>query len=219
MRENKILKILLSACLVLSLAGCAKREVKNLSSRGKNIVCFGDSITFGYGVAQGQDYPAALAKMLNAPVINGGVDGETSSEAMGRLNKDVLEKEPLLVLIEFAGNDFLEKIPLKTTVNNIREMARRAQAKQAMVAILDISSGLFLREYRLELQKLAVEEGAIFVPSILRGIITNPSMKSDFFHPNADGYKIIAHRVYREIMPYLLRREILQYGAEGVPPK
>jgi acyl-CoA thioesterase-1 len=215
MRKNKFWSMFCVVCGIIALAGCVKREVKNIASSGKNIICFGDSITFGYGVAQGEDYPTVLSKMVSLPVINSGIDGETSSDALQRMETDVLKKDPLLVIIEFCGNDFLEKIPLETTVHNIREMVKRAQARKAMVAIVDISSGLFLREYRLEFKKLADEEGAIFVPSILRGIITNPSMKSDFFHPNADGYKIVAHRVYREIFPYLSRREVLRFGAEG----
>jgi lysophospholipase L1-like esterase len=72
-----------------------------------------------------------------------------------------------------------------------------------MVAIVDISAGMFMREYRVALSKVAGEEGAIFIPSILRGIVTNPSMKSDFLHPNKQGYKIVARRVYRSILPYL----------------
>jgi lysophospholipase L1-like esterase len=181
-----------------------------LDSKGKNIICFGDSITFGYGVAPGEDYPSVLDKMtIDIPVINAGIDGDTSAEALKRIESDVFDRDPLLVIIEFSGNDFLRQIPKETTVHNIKEMVRRAQARKAMVAIVDISAGLFLRDYRVAFNSLAKEEGAIFVPSVLSGIITNPSMKSDFIHPNADGYKIIAQRVYRAIMPYLLRRAVL----------
>jgi lysophospholipase L1-like esterase len=60
-----------------------------------------------------------------------------------------------------------------------------------------------LREYRLSFRKLAQEEGAIFIPAVLTGILTNPSMKSDFLHPNASGYKVIAERIYQAIKPYL----------------
>ncbi|MBI5145140.1 MAG: hypothetical protein HZA27_03030, partial [Candidatus Omnitrophica bacterium] len=58
-----------------AVIGCAKREIKNIDAKGKTIVCFGDSITFGYGVQPGEDYPAALAKIINFPVVNAGIDG------------------------------------------------------------------------------------------------------------------------------------------------
>jgi lysophospholipase L1-like esterase len=72
-----------------------------------------------------------------------------------------------------------------------------------MTAIVDISAGFFMREYRLRLAELARQTGSIFVPAVLNGILTNPSMKSDFMHPNAHGYKIVAQRVYCAIKPYL----------------
>jgi acyl-CoA thioesterase-1 len=201
MRRNKLLFI--AFIVFIALSGCEKREIKNINSRGTNIICFGDSITFGYGVNTGQDYPSILSKMLDMPVINAGIDGDNTTEALKRINSDVLEKEPLLVIIEFGGNDFLARVPINTTINNIKEMIERIQEKEAIVALCDISAGLFLRDYRLEYKKIAKEKQAIFIPSILRGIITNPHMKSDFLHPNADGYKVIAQRIYHAVLPYL----------------
>jgi len=203
MRKNRLLVIALLSYSVIALNSCAKREIKNIDAKGKNIICFGDSITFGYGANPGEDFPSALAKMVNIPIINAGIDGDTSVEALQRLGSDVLDREPLLVIIEFGGNDFLRKIPKEVTLNNVKAMVEKIQAKQAMVAIADISAGLFLKEYRKAFYNLAQEKGAIFIPGILSGIITNPRMKSDFIHPNADGYKMIAQRIYRTILPYL----------------
>jgi lysophospholipase L1-like esterase len=185
------------------IIGCAKREIKNVDSKGKNIICFGDSITFGYGANPGEDYPTELSKLLNIPVINAGVDADTTFIALRRLEPDVLSKQPYLVIVEFCGNDFIKKISKEDTIRNLREIIRKIQKQGAMVALVDISAGFFLREYRIAFKKLAQEEGAIFVPAILSGILTNPSMKSDFLHPNATGYKIVAERIYRAIKPYL----------------
>jgi acyl-CoA thioesterase-1 len=201
--------VLLCSC-VFVLLGCYKRQIKNLNSKGKNIICFGDSITFGYGANPGDDYPSILSKMLMSEVINAGSVGDTSLEALKRLEQDVLTKDPLLVLIEFGGNDFISKLPLEVTINNTREMTERIQSRGAMVAIVDISAGLFLKDYRSALSRVAKEKDAIFIPGVLSEIITNPSMKSDFFHPNAAGYKIIAKRIYRGIKPYLKQNTSLK---------
>jgi len=68
MRVSKILTslvIIFILVFILLLPGIySRREIKNISSKGKNIICFGDSITFGYGVNPGEDYPAALAKLV-----------------------------------------------------------------------------------------------------------------------------------------------------------
>jgi len=209
-RSNLLLVAFIGFVAFIALWGCAKREIKNIDSKGKNIVCFGDSMTFGYGAEPGADYPSALTKMTSIPVINAGIDGDTSTEALKRLESDVLERDPLLVIIEFGGNDFLRKIPQEVTLNNVKEMIEKIQAKGAMAAIVDISAGMFLAEYRAAFSKLAREKGTIFISSILSGIITNPSMKSDFIHPNADGYNVIAQRIYRVITPYLNQNTLLK---------
>lgn len=203
MKINRILVIGLLGCWVIASGGCAKREIKNLSSSGKNIICFGDSITFGYGAAKGDDYPTALGRMVSLPVINLGIDGDTSTDALKRIELDVLSREPFLVIVEFCGNDFIKKVPKETTYKNIREIVERIQRKGALVALVDISAGLFLSEYRAAFKTIAQETGAVFIPEVLRGIVTNPSMKSDFLHPNARGYKLIAQRVHKIISSYL----------------
>ena len=185
------------------LAGCAKNEIKNINSTGKNIICFGDSITFGYGAVGGEDYPTALGKLVRIPVINAGVDGDTTFAALERLENDVLVKNPRLVIVEFCGNDFIKKVPKEDTLKNLSKIIDRIQEKGAMVALVDISSGMFFQEYRQAFKKLAAEKRAIFIPVILSKIITNPAMKSDFFHPNARGYKLIAGRIHRAIGEYV----------------
>ncbi len=185
------------------LLGCAKNEIRNIGSKGQNIICFGDSLTFGYGASPGEDYPAELGKLVKLPVINAGGDGDTTFIALERLDNDVLAKNPRLVIVEFCGNDFLKKIPREETVRNLSKIIDRIQEKGAMVALVDISSGMFFQEYRRVFKKLAAEKGAIFIPVVLGKIITNPAMKSDFFHPNARGYRIIASRVYNVINRYI----------------
>jgi len=180
-------------------------QIKNVYSKGKSIVCFGDSITFGYGADPGGDYCSALAKMTTFEVINAGIDGDTTTEALKRIDSDVLSRDPLLVIVEFGGNDFLRKVPEEVTLNNMREMIDKIHAKGAMVAVVDISAGMLLKQYYGAFRNLTREKDAIFIPRLLSGIITNPSLKSDFIHPNSAGYNVIAHRIYRIILPYLNR--------------
>jgi lysophospholipase L1-like esterase len=204
-QKAQVRRLFFIFCLLsfVLLAGCGKREIKNINSQGENIICFGDSITFGYGANPGEDYPSALGKLVSLPVINSGVDGNTTFEALERLGNDVLAKNPRLVIVEFCGNDFLKKISKDDTVRNLKVIIERIQDKGAMVALVDISAGMFFWEYREAFKKLAAEKKAIFIPVILNRIITNPAMKSDFFHPNVRGYKVIAKRIYQAISVYI----------------
>jgi len=69
------------------------------------ILCIGDSHTVGLGAAYDDSYPRQLEKMLNAGnfkkkfiVINGGVVGSNSSQALKKLRKDMEEYGPDLVI-------------------------------------------------------------------------------------------------------------------------
>jgi acyl-CoA thioesterase I len=207
----KITSFILSTSLFILIifhAGCSGNNIANLESRGKNIICFGDSITRGKGVNPDESYPAALAKMSSLPVINAGINSDISPEAVKRVQTDVLDNDPLLVIIEFGGNDYLNKVPLEETIGNIEAMVKAVQARGAMVAIADISNTIFMGEYNQELKRLSRKYRAIFIPRLLEGIVADPSLKSDAIHPNAKGYKIIAYRVYRGIISSLNRNAI-----------
>jgi lysophospholipase L1-like esterase len=206
-------KIIIAGIVLLGIAALifntlGRWRIKNTNSRGTNIICFGDSITFGHGAKPGEDYPSLLAKMTRFPVVNAGIDNDTTEEGLKRIDADILSRSPLLVVIEFGGNDFLRKCPLQQTVKNVGEMVDKIQAAGAMVALFDISAGLILGEYRQPYRDIAAEKGAIFIPGALAGIFSNPDLKSDFIHPNALGYKAIVQRVYRSVIPYLNQNAI-----------
>lgn len=210
-RAKKLLLLFGIFCIVIiCLAACTQKEIKNIDSAGKNIICFGDSITFGYGAEEGQDFPRLLSRMTEIPVINSGLDGDDTISALKRLENDVLDREPLLVVIEFGGNDFLRKVTLEDTLKNIEEMIKAIHTAGAMVAVADISMGIIMNNYSSGFRKLSKKHQVIYIPNLLKGIITDASLRSDFIHPNASGYKVIAHRIYRAIIPYLNRNTMLR---------
>ncbi|MBL7081863.1 MAG: arylesterase [Candidatus Omnitrophica bacterium] len=214
-KKNNLIRLLLLwtlAFLFFISLSCTRYEVKNIHSRGKEIICFGDSITAGAGVSEKENYPYFLSELLDYSVINAGRDGETSSDGLRRLDKDVLSYQPRLVIIEFGGNDFLRKLPLTQTINNIRIMTERIQAGGAMVAIADVSSSIAMKTYRDSYKKLAYQTQAIFIPSLLQEIITNPSLKSDYIHPNAKGNQLIAKGIYQAIRPFLKQNNLRQHA-------
>ena len=72
----------------------------------KNIVLFGDSLTYGYGVFKKDSIAALLQeKFKKLAVINSGVNGDTTREALKRLDYDVLSFSPVAVTVLFGSND------------------------------------------------------------------------------------------------------------------
>jgi lysophospholipase L1-like esterase len=201
------------AAVFFAAGGCMKGGVANVDSRGKTIICFGDSVTFGCGAGgPGKDYPAQLGKMTSFPVINSGINDETSGQAVKRLQNDVLDKDPIIVIVEFGGNDFLNMQPVPQTMANIEEIIKRIQKRGAMVALADISSEFVMSEYTPGFRQLSQKYGTILIPGLLADIMTEPTLKSDFIHPNAKGYRIVAQRIYRAIIPYLNQNAMLRKG-------
>src|ERR1035441_441230 len=90
------------------------------------IVCFGDSITAGFGLDAGQSFPDLLQQDLDGRairyrVVNLGVNGDTTQDGLARLPMALAEK-PALVLLELGGNDGLRGIPLAITQANLARM-------------------------------------------------------------------------------------------------
>jgi lysophospholipase L1-like esterase len=86
-------------------------DIENTDPR---IVCFGDSVTFGWNIRYDLSYPYLLGKNLvgkypEVRVINCGVGGNTVTDALARIEKDVLSYKPDLVIINFGLNDGMLK--------------------------------------------------------------------------------------------------------------
>ncbi|MDD5258410.1 MAG: arylesterase [bacterium] len=194
---------LLFLAMILPMGACGPK-VANTSAKGSNIICFGDSLTAGYGAKPGEDYPAVLSKLLGQPVINAGSSGNTTRQALERLETDVLDKDPKLVIVQFGANDFFRKIPKNETRDNLDQIVLKIQEKGAMVAIAGVRIGLLVDEYDEVFERVASDRKCIYIPNIIKDIFTDPSKKSDEIHPNASGYGIIAQRVYNKIKPYIL---------------
>lgn len=199
--KRKTLYLILSSLLLLS--GCAQREIKNIDSLGENIVCFGDSLTTGEGAEPGNDYPSILAKQISLPVINAGKAGDTTYDALERLHYDVLEKKPLMVIIVLGGNDFLDKVPLKDTFRNLEVIVERVQDAGGIAVLAELHSRMILSAYSKGYRRIARKHKAVLVPELLDGIINKPFLKSDYIHPNASGYQIMAARITRAIQPII----------------
>jgi acyl-CoA thioesterase I len=94
-------------------------------------------------------------------------------------------------------------MPLQETKRNLEEIVRRIQNHGAMVVIVGMKLGLFTDEYGPLFQDIADRLGALYVPQLLNGILTDSKLKSDGIHPNAAGYQLMAERMVKQIKPLL----------------
>ncbi|HXI13300.1 MAG TPA: arylesterase [Thermoanaerobaculia bacterium] len=170
-------------------------NLTNLRSRGSSLIAFGDSLTAGYGATLPEAYPARLSSMIGAEVINAGVSGDTTESARERLDRDVLSREPRIVIVGLGGNDFLRAVAIAETESNLRTIVRKIHSAGSMVVLLGYRFPSFKANYEAMYERVAEEEGALLIPDLLDGITSNRALKSDEIHPNARGYQLMAERI------------------------
>lgn len=210
MSASRLLKILLSLILVVVVAVAAWRwstrervyAIVNEHPTGKNIIAFGDSLTEGVGASRGKTYPDRLSASLNVPILNKGVRGNTTSEALARLDRDVLAHDPKIVLLLLGGNDLLRRAPRDETLRDYEEIVKRIQARGALVIVLTLEVGAG-SELASSVRKIAENRGCPMVRDILGGIIGHSELMSDLIHPNEPGYEILAKKVEPVLAKYL----------------
>lgn len=187
--------------LVLScalLAGCGRRRFRKLVA-GDAILAVSDSLTAGFGAPKGANYPAQLAQILGHKVINGGVSGDTSAQALARL-PDLLVQKPKLVVVSIGGNDFLQRQPESGTRENIRKMVadiRATGVPAVLVAIPHFTTGALLgmvSEHPLYAE-LADELDVPLLKGAWADILGDKDLKSDAVHANAAGYRLFAEQL------------------------
>jgi acyl-CoA thioesterase I len=167
-------------------------------------VAFGDSLTAGEGAAPGEDYPAALGLRLGVAITNLGVRGETTAEALGRLEA-AARLHPRVVLLCLGGNDGLQQVPDKQTFANLGSMIDRFVQEGSFVVLIGIHGVSLVDRYDKPFRNLARQKRVLLVPNMLRGVLGQPRLMADYVHPNGEGYQVIAVRLESVLRPLLPR--------------
>jgi len=178
-------------------------SIRNIDSTGRTIVCFGDSLTYGTGASEGNDYPSRLAGRIGLPVINAGVPGDTTADALERLERDVLSRSPRMVLLTLGGNDLKNGVPREKAFDNLRAVVEAMQEAGALVVVGGVDLPFYGRGFGQAYEDLAEETGSVLIPNVYRGIMGKPDRMSDRIHPNDRGYAVMARHFHEAIEPYL----------------
>ncbi|TYB76281.1 arylesterase [Bizionia myxarmorum] len=220
-----ILALLLYAC------GDAKSEktTENIPSveqtettteaetKTKTILCFGDSITAGYGLDDSKDgYPEVLQQQIDSlkldyTVINSGVSGETTAGGKSRIDW-VIKQTPTIFLLELGANDGLRGVQLTETRSNLQAIIDVVREKSPETIIILAGMELppnmgqaYTTEFRQLYADLAQKNKLEFIPFILKDVGGIASLNQiDGIHPNVKGHKIVANNVWEVLEPLLL---------------
>jgi acyl-CoA thioesterase-1 len=194
----------------------AQAAVQTLSKEDtkKVLVVFGDSLSAGYGVRQGQSYPDDLQRTLDAQgyawrVVNLGISGDTTSGGLARVNTATALR-PAMVLLELGGNDGLRGLPLSMTRENLDQIIGAFKRVGARVVLAGMTlppnyGPDYIHSFEAIYTDLAAKYKLTLIPFLLRDIATQDMryFQRDGIHPTAEGAQIVSTTVFRAIKPLL----------------
>ena len=204
--RRQLLTMATLAATTTLLAACGKRAPKpSALAAGSTVLALGDSLTSGVGAEAAAAYPAVLQELTGWQVVNGGVSGDTTAQALARLPDLLQAHQPALVIVGLGGNDFLRQMSASAAKDNLREICRTASAAGAQVLLVAVPQFSLLAastgrlgdhplyaELAKELQLLLHEKGWATV-------LSDASLRSDQVHANAQGYRQFAEGLAQQL--------------------
>lgn len=178
------------------------------------ILLIGDSLSAGYGLEQAQAWVHLLQnkyKEDNKPItlINTAISGQTTDNALLKIDAWLNAHKPSHVLIELGGNDGIRGFPVKLLQKHLTKLVTISQQHGAKVALMEIqippNLGPRYREmFTASYTKVTTATNAYLMPYFMTDIaIDNSLMLTDNLHPNAKAQPIIRDFMYSEIDKWL----------------
>jgi acyl-CoA thioesterase I len=177
------------------------------------LVCFGDSITAGYGLKAGQAYSDFLQQKLDDAryrynVVNRGTSGATTKDAVAALSS-ILALHPEVVIVEFGGNDGLRGLPLDQTRRNLDTVLTTLDSAHIKVLLAGITlppnyGPDYIHSFEQIFRDLATQYHVAFVPMLYKDLVHIPgTIQEDGIHPTTKGSQIIADTLFPVLKPML----------------
>jgi acyl-CoA thioesterase-1 len=178
------------------------------------ILCLGDSLTEGLGVAPDEAFPAVVERHLHAlghsayRVVNAGISGSTSASAVSRLRWQ-LRARPAVVVLALGANDGLrgqDPDAMRRELGLAIDLALQGGARVLLAGMqLPTNLGADYRErFARVFPELAAEKHVALIPFLLDGVAAQPELNQpDGIHPNAKGHQRVAENVLAKLLPLL----------------
>ena len=188
----------------------------NEVTKSNTILCFGDSITAGYGLDNSDDaFPALLQQKidslgLNYTVINSGLSGETTAGGKSRIGW-VINQPISVFLLELGANDGLRGVSLTETRANLQAIIDEVKSKSPTTIIILAGMELppnmgqdYTSEFKSMYAELATKNNLEFIPFILKDVGGIARLnQSDGIHPTVEGHKIVANTIWETLEPLI----------------
>ena len=181
------------------LAACSRPRIRaDPVPAGAVVLALGDSLTHGTGASPEAAYPAVLAALTGWQVVNAGVPGNTSAQALERLPDLLQQHSPALVLLGIGGNDYLRRLPEADTRQHVRQACEQALAAGAQVLLIAVPRPSVAAAFTGSLSDHPLYgeiAESMRLPLHRQGwsdVLADAELRSDAIHANARGYAAFA---------------------------
>ncbi|MBF0428158.1 MAG: arylesterase [Magnetococcales bacterium] len=177
------------------------------------ILCLGDSLTAGFGVSPGEEYPALLQHRLQEQgfphrVVNAGLSGDTTGGALRRLNWS-LRAKPILAIVVLGANDGFRGLDLEEMQRNLLQIITTLQKAGVHVILggmkIPPNYGTdYAGRFQAVFSAVAQERSVDLIPFFLEGVAGKPALnQEDGIHPTGAGYRVVLENVWQHLAPRL----------------
>ena len=190
--------------IILAACGADKPKFAAIPA-GATVLILGDSLSYGTGAKDGEDYPTLLAKRTGWKIINEGVPGDTTAGGLERLPELITEYQPQLLIVELGGNDFLQQLPKSQTQANLKAILTLAKAQNLPTVLVAIPEFNALRAAVGNLsdhalyETIAKEAQIPLIADVFSDVSSDRNLKSDQIHPNAAGYLKVNQKIHESL--------------------
>jgi len=192
-------------------AGAGGEEAAARAGDRLVVLALGDSLTAGYGLSEGDAFPARLEAALRArghrvAIVNAGVSGDTTAGGLARLDW-ALAARPDAAIVALGANDGLRGIDPGASEANLDAILARLAREGLPVLLAGMLAPPNLgREYADAFAalypRLATKHGVALYPFLLDGVAAEAALnQADGIHPNRQGVAVMVDR----ILPYVER--------------
>jgi acyl-CoA thioesterase I len=183
----------------------------------QTILVLGDSISAGYGLAQGEGWVALLEQRirrdkLDYNVVNASISGETTLGGRNRITEVLAEHHPAVLIVALGGNDGLRGNPLEEIRRNLIAIVEAGRKSGAKVVVIGMRippnyGRVYTRRFEGLFAEVARQQNVSLVPFLLQGFAEDRKMfQADGIHPVADAQPRILDNVYHRLRPLLSPR-------------
>ena len=180
----------------------------------RTVLVVGDSLSAGYGLANGQGWVALTAKKMatSSPgwgLVNASISGDTSAGGLARIDRELRLHHPSVLVLELGANDGLQGLDTKQMRGNLERIVQRAQARGARVLIVGMKmppnmGARYTHDFEAVFADLAKQYRTSYLPFLLAPVAAQRSnFQADNLHPVAAVQPKLRDYVWTRLGPLL----------------